>query len=180
MSNPLAAASTRAGAAAAAARRRPRIYVSPFMHAKAWWLGLDSAENLARYGDHGMLRSIWTEWRGTLVLLGCSFAFMVSRTQSNRANDILDNIELNRQSYYRREFRPEYVNGAPDGVYDGPKGYAYIDEVSGLKINADNQIVSNERVEERRERLAKAPISGDMVRQAQALLGSKRYETEAE
>ncbi|CCW64801.1 unnamed protein product [Phytomonas sp. EM1] len=157
-----------------ASRSRPRV--SHFIRLRAWWLGLDNAELLARYGERGFLRTVWMEWRGTLVLTGCVFSFMVGRLQSSRANEILDNIELNRQRYYKRDFFPSYTEGAPDAVYDGPRGYSYIDDASGLKINCDNRIVSDETRDERNKRLAQVEISPSMVQDAQELLSSPRYQ----
>ncbi|EPY24363.1 hypothetical protein STCU_00734 [Strigomonas culicis] len=156
---------------------RHRVRVSSFTRLRAWWMGIDNAEALAKFGERSFLSSIWVEWRGTLVASGCAFAFLVGRSQSNRANYFLDNIELNRQQYYKRDFAPAYVEGAPSGVYDGVQAYSYKDEASGLTLNADNRFVSEESRDERQARLQRIEITDDMVRGAQQLLDSKRYST---
>lgn len=142
---------------------------------RAWWLGLDSADNLRRYGDRSFLHNIWVEWKGSLLIAGCLFSFLVSAQQSNQANHILENIELNRQRYYGRQFAAEYDANAPNGVYDGVTGYSYEDESSGLRVNADNRLVSNLAPEEQRQKVEKAAISSQMVTDAQGLLNSARY-----
>ncbi|CCW67520.1 unnamed protein product [Phytomonas sp. Hart1] len=155
---------------------RSRHRVSPFIRLRAWWLGLDNAELLARYGERGFLRTIWMEWSSTLVIMGCVISFMVGRFQSGRSNEILENIEFNRQRYYKRDFSPPYTVGAPDAVYDGVRGYCYIDDVSGLRINSDNRIVSHETREELKKRVDQVEITPSMVRDAQQLLSSPRYQ----
>lgn len=145
---------------------------------KAWWLGVDDAEVLYRYGERSFLRNVWEEWRGTLLLIGCGFSFLVGSQQSSQANIILENIELNRRRHYGKEFAPDYVPNAPGGVYDGFKGYSFEDEVSGLHTNADNQITTSLSPQEVRERLAAkgvSAVSRDMVDAAEEMLQSERY-----
>ncbi|KAL7698782.1 hypothetical protein N2W54_001096 [Lotmaria passim] len=156
----------------------PRLvhHVSLFTRVKAWWLGIENPEVLSRYGERGVLRTVWMEWRGTLAVCCGVACLMIGRQQSNRANEILDNIELNRQQFYQREFKPEYVQNAPGGIYDGITAYSYRDEASGLMLNADNKIVSDETRAERSERLAKVEVTPEMVAQARKLLHSRRYE----
>eukprot|EP00796_Vickermania_ingenoplastis_P009132 gene9132-6419_t len=161
-----------------AARHASAFRVGPLTRLRAWWLGADSAENLHRYGERGYFRRLWMDWKGTAVVGGCVFCFAVSVQQSNRANHVLENIELNRQRYYRRIFSPEYVPNAPDAVYDGLKAYSYQDEVSGLRLNADNRLTSNLSPQDLQERLDRASISQEMVDGAQRLLGSPRYTAE--
>lgn len=158
------------------AQRRLVHHVSLFTRVKAWWLGVENAEVLSRYGERGVLRTVWMEWKGTLAVCCGAAAFIVGRQQSNRANEILDNIELNRQQYYKRDFKPEYVQNAPGGVYDGVTAYSYRDEVSGLMMNADNKLVSDETKAQRSARLAAAEVTPEMVAQARNLLHSRRYE----
>ncbi|ESS65861.1 hypothetical protein TcG_03695 [Trypanosoma cruzi] len=153
-----------------------RRFISPFTRVKAWWLGIGDAELLARYGERGIFRTIWMEWRGTLVCLACSAVVIINHVQSNNANEILDNIELNRQRYYKRDFTPEYVRNAPQAVYDGPKGYVYRDEASGLMLNADHKWVSDLSREERRGRIEAADVTPEMVEAAKKLLRSSQYE----
>lgn len=158
--------------------QHPRLvhHVSRFTRLKAWWLGIENVEVLSRYGERGVWRTAWMEWRGTFAASAGVFVFFVGRQQSKRANEILDNIELNRQRYYQRDFKPAYVSDAPGGIYDGVTGYTYRDEASGLMINADNNLVSDETRAERSERLAKAEVTPEMVAQARRLLHSRRYE----
>lgn len=137
---------------------------------------MDHPEVLARYGERGLARTIWLEWRGSVVLLASAFVFYVGRQQSKRANEILENIELNRQLFYDRDFQPLYVEGAPGGVYDGAVGYSTTDATSGLVINADHKIASDESRESRRARLAQVEISDAEVAEARRLLQSRRYE----
>ncbi|CBZ23346.1 conserved hypothetical protein [Leishmania mexicana MHOM/GT/2001/U1103] len=156
----------------------PRLvhHVSLFTRVKAWWLGIENPEVLSRYGERGVARTVWIEWRGTLAMCAGGFVFFIGRQQSKQANDILDNIELNRQRFYQRDFTPTYVPGAPSAVYDGVRGYSYRDEPSGLMINADNKLVSDESRAARGERLAKTEVTPAMVAQARKLLHSRRYE----
>ncbi|CAM41593.1 conserved hypothetical protein [Leishmania braziliensis MHOM/BR/75/M2904] len=156
----------------------PRLvhHVSLFTRIKAWWLGIENPEVLSRYGERGVVRTAWIEWRGTLAICAGGFVLFVGRQQSKRANDILENIELNRQRYYQRDFKPTYVPGAPGGVYDGVTGYSYRDGPSGLMINADKKLVSDESRAERGERLAKTEVTPEMVTHARNLLHSRRYE----
>ncbi|KAG8346972.1 hypothetical protein ERJ75_001747400 [Trypanosoma vivax] len=153
-----------------------RQFVGPFTRFRAWWLGIEDAELLARYGEPSPLRFAWAKWRSTLVVLSCIGVYFINSAQVNRANEILDNIELNRQRYYKRDFSPEYVPNAPEAVYDGPKGYAYRDEVSGLMVNADRKLVSDISREERRERLASANITPSMVEAARELRQRSHYQ----
>lgn len=149
-----------------------------FTRVRAWWLGVDDAEILQRYGERTFLRNIWEEWRGTLLISGCVFSFIVGSQQSSQANHILENIELNRKRYYGREFAPDYVAGAPGGVYDGPRGYSYEDDVSGLHTNADNHVTTSLSSKELRERIAAqgaAAVSAEMVNAAEEVLHSARY-----
>ncbi|KAG5486647.1 hypothetical protein CUR178_08014 [Leishmania enriettii] len=156
----------------------PRLvhHVSLATRIKAWWLGIENPEVLSRYGERGVMRMVWIEWRGTLAMCAGGFVLYVGRLQSKRANEILDNIELNRQCYYQRDFKPTYAPDAPGGVYDGVTGYSYRDEPSGLMMNADNKLVSDESRAERSERLAKTEVTPEMVAQARNLLHSRRYE----
>ncbi|KEG14307.1 hypothetical protein DQ04_00531120 [Trypanosoma grayi] len=160
-------------ARAAGGRRR---FVGPFTRLRAWWMGVEDPELLVRYGERGFFRSMWMEWRGSVVVAACVAVFFVNRAQTNHANEILDNIEINRQQYYRRDFAPEYVPNAPQAVYDGTKGYAYRDEASGLMVNADRQLVSDMTREERRQRLESAEISPEMVEGAKRLRHSSHYQ----
>ncbi|ESL08565.1 hypothetical protein TRSC58_03730 [Trypanosoma rangeli SC58] len=149
---------------------------NPFTRFRAWWLGVEDVELLARYGERSFFSVLWTEWRGTIVFLACSTVVLVNHAQTNGANEILDNIELNRQRYYKRDFAPEYVLNAPQAVYDGPKGYAYRDEASGLMLNADNRWVSDLSREERRQRLESVEITPEMVEAAKRLRRSSHYQ----
>ncbi|KAK7202106.1 hypothetical protein NESM_000279500 [Novymonas esmeraldas] len=151
-------------------------HVSLFTRVKAWWLGIENAEVLTRYGERGVVRTVWIEWRGAIAIGGGCVVFFVGRQQSKRANEILDNIEVNRRRFYHRDFAPTYVPAAPGAVYDGLKGYSYRDEVSGLMLNADNAIVSDETPVERNARLSQAEVTPEMVAQARRLLHSPRYE----
>ncbi|KAG5511704.1 hypothetical protein JKF63_07302 [Porcisia hertigi] len=156
----------------------PRLvhHVSTFTRIKAWCLGIENPEVLSRYGERGVVRTVWMEWRGTLTVGAGVFVLYVGRQQSKRANEILDNIELNRQRYYQRDFKPTYVPDAPGGVYDGVTGYTYRDEPSGLLINADNRLASDESRAERSERLAKTEVTPEMVARVRNLLHSRRYD----
>ncbi|KPI84427.1 hypothetical protein ABL78_6509 [Leptomonas seymouri] len=156
----------------------PRLvhHVSLFTRVKAWWLGIENPEVLSRYGERGVLRTVWMEWRGFLAIGGGATSFLIGRQQSKRANEILESIELNRQRFYQREFKPAYVEDAPGGVYDGVTSYSYVDAASGLMVNADNKIASDETRAERSERLAKVQVTPEMVAQARKLLHSRRYE----
>lgn len=156
------------------ANRRLRL----FTRIRAWWLGVDDAEVLYRYGERSFLRNVWEEWRGTLLLMGCAFSLLVGSQQFSHANIILENIELNRRRHYGKEFAPDYVPSAPGGVYDGLQGYSYEDEVSGLRTNADNQITTSLSPQEVRERIAAkgvSAVSRDMVDAAEEILQSERY-----
>nr|CCC92907.1 conserved hypothetical protein [Trypanosoma congolense IL3000] len=153
-----------------------RKFVSPFTRLRAWWMGLDDAELLSRYGESGLCRAMWVRWRGTIVAVACASVMFINMSQSNRANEILDNIELNRRRYYKRDFVPEYVSNAPEAVYDGPKGYSYRDEVSGIMINADGRLTSDLSREERRAQLDGAQISSGMLEAARKLRQSARYQ----
>ncbi|CAD2220285.1 hypothetical protein AGDE_00911 [Angomonas deanei] len=154
---------------------RHQVHVSALTRLKAWWNGVDNAEALARYGEQGMLASMWRDWKGTLIVLGCVFTFVVGRLQSNRANYFLDNIELNRQKYYRKDFVPEYVEGAPSAVYDGARGYSTKDPETGLMINADNKFSTSETREELFRRVDSAEVTDSMVEAAERVLSSRRY-----
>ncbi|RNF26300.1 uncharacterized protein Tco025E_01449 [Trypanosoma conorhini] len=156
-----------------AGRRR---FISPFTRLRAWWLGIEDVELLARYGERGLFSTLWTEWRGTIIVLACSTVILVNHAQTNGANEILENIELNRRQYYKRDFAPEYVPNAPQAVYDGPKGYAYRDEASGLMLNADNKWVSDLSREERRQRLESLEVTPAMVEAAKRLRRSSHYQ----
>lgn len=158
-------------------RAQQRIFVGPIVRFRAWWWGLDSAENLARYGEAGALHVLWREWKGTMVILGCVYVFFVGQAQVHRATTMLESIELNRQRYYDKPFGPSYVEGAPKGVYDGVQGYTGNDEATNLKVNADRRIVSNETRAELKQRLAKAEVSTDMLHDAKRLLNSPRYQS---
>lgn len=147
-----------------------------FTRCRAWWLGLDSADNLQRYGSRSVLGTIWREWRGSLLVVGCAFTFMVGQQQSSRANEILTNIELNRQRHYGRRFAPEYVaSAAGRGVYDGPQGYSHVDSESGLLVNADNRLTTDLSAAEQADRVRQSSISPEMMQRAQRLLDSPRY-----
>lgn len=157
-------------------RRLPRICVGRWTRLRAWWLGIDNAELLARYGAReGFLQSLWAEWRGSVVILAGVFCLVVGRLQVNQANVVLDNIEMNRYRFYNKDFSPGYASGAPRAIYDGAKGYSYRDETSGLMTNADRKIVSDETREQRKARFAAAVVSDEMVQGAKALRNSSHY-----
>ncbi|CBH14404.1 hypothetical protein, conserved [Trypanosoma brucei gambiense DAL972] len=155
---------------------RRRRFISPFTRLKAWWMGIEDASLLARYGEDGPFRSVWIKWRGTIIVATCTAVMFGRMGETSRSNDILDNIELNRQRYYKREFAPEYVPNAPEAVYDGPKGYSYRDEVSGIMVNADGKLTSDLTREERRARLEQSEISSGMLEAARRLRESPRYQ----
>ncbi|ORC85371.1 uncharacterized protein TM35_000351150 [Trypanosoma theileri] len=152
-----------------------RRFVGPFTRIKAWWLGIDP-ELLERYGERGIFRSFWMEWRGVIIVVSSGVVIFINHSHGNRANEILENIELNRQRHYKRDFAPEYVMNAPAAVYDGAKGYAYRDEASGLMLNADNQLVTDLTREEQRKRLEGVKISPEMVEAAKRMRNSSRYQ----
>lgn len=161
-------------------RSQAQTSIGYFTRMRAWWLGVDDAEMLQRYGERSLLRHIWEEWRGTLLIVGCLFSFVVGSQQSSRANYILENIELNRKRFYGKEFAPDYVTGAPGGVYDGAKGYSFQDERSGLRTNADNHMTTSLTGKEMRERISAsgaAAVSSEMVSAAEEVLCSERYMT---
>ncbi|KAH9601517.1 hypothetical protein LSM04_003146 [Trypanosoma melophagium] len=158
---------------AAFGRRR---FVGPFTRIKAWWLGIEDAELLERYGERGVFRSMWLEWRGVIIVISSGAIIFINHSQANRANEILENIELNRQRHYKRDFAPEYVVNAPAAVYDGAKGYAYRDETSGLMVNADNRLVTDLSRDEQRRRLESAKITPEMVEAARRMRNSPRYQ----
>lgn len=159
-----------------AASRRPTLHPSLYSRLRAWWAGVDNADLLMRCGERGLFRSVWTEWRTTLVLLGSAGAFLVSRNQLAAANEALENIELNRQNHYKKQFAPTYTASAPTAVYDGPRGYSYIDTESGLMINSENRLASSLSAEDRRARLANVDITEEMILEAENLLRSPRYQ----
>lgn len=151
-------------------------FLSWFRRSRGMWKGKEAHE---RYGDRGIFRSLWFDWKESVMVLGCVFSFFVSTLHSNEANHILENIELNRQQYYGRQFGPEYCLGAPSGIYDGATGYSYEDDVSGLRMNADNRLVTNQTTKELKERVeerGRSNISSDMVSKAEALYRSPKYQ----
>lgn len=102
------------------------------------------------------------------MAVGCIGVMMLNRANARLADECMDNMELNRMRFYKRDFEPEYSATASSPVgrsmYDGAVGYQYHDKATGIAVNADNRIVAPPR-DELRRRMEEAPptITPEMV-----------------
>jgi hypothetical protein len=137
---------------------------------RAWWAGAEHVEMYARYGERTGLWMWMMEWKGTLIAMMCIVSTLASRANNALAMEALEHSEMNRARFYKRDFVPEYVEGAPKGFYDGAVGYHYVDEATGLKVNADNKLSGPNRTEMLATMERNPPeVSPEMLRAARAL-----------
>mmetsp|Transcript_34186 Transcript_34186/g.39885 ORF Transcript_34186/g.39885 Transcript_34186/m.39885 type:complete len:177 (-) Transcript_34186:33-563(-) len=161
---------------------KQKVRVSLATRVRAWWLGAENAEIFARYGERSSFRTFIADWKVTFMALGCVGVMLMNRANTRLADECMDNMELNRMRFYKRDFEPEYSAPGSSNVgrslYDGAVGYQYIDKETGIAVNADNRIVAPPR-DELHRRMQEAPpsITPEMINAARRLRDAHNYES---
>jgi hypothetical protein len=128
-----------------------------------------------QYARYGFRATSWRmmsyESKYSIVLAILMYTSYLHYHDNRNKDELLANIELNRQQFYKTPFHPEYV-GVPAGesirdiqaIYESPTvGYMQIDKVSGLKETFDHRL-AGPNIDEMIERVKNAPVSDQMLK----------------
>ena len=145
--------------------------------AKRIWSSRNPEEQYGRYGYRSTPFRYWlTESKHMLALFLGIAGIALHYNDVTYRDELLSNIEVNRQRFYDCPFEPEYV-GVPPGetqrdmhaIYDTPTvGYNMVDNKSGLKKNIENRM-SAPNMKELRKNVQSLTVSEEDLEKAKLL-----------